>query len=188
MMRGAQKIMEDGVKYTAEMVRDFPDDGNRYETVHGVLLVTPTQRPWHQIVLSRFNTILTDYVNRHEIGYPLQSPADISWAEDILVQPDIFVVDLDEAMTYDWSLMRTLLFVGEVISETTAQADRITKRRVYQAAGVSTYWIIDPNQKFVEIWVPDATVPFVEKKTVEWHPANAPEPMAIDLRELFSPL
>jgi len=27
--------------YTADMVRELPDDGNRYETVHGELLVTP---------------------------------------------------------------------------------------------------------------------------------------------------
>ncbi len=27
--------------YTADMVRAMPDDGNRYETVHGELLVTP---------------------------------------------------------------------------------------------------------------------------------------------------
>ncbi len=27
--------------YTAEMVRALPDDGKRYETVHGELLVSP---------------------------------------------------------------------------------------------------------------------------------------------------
>ena len=27
--------------YTADMVRALPDDGKRYETVHGELLVTP---------------------------------------------------------------------------------------------------------------------------------------------------
>ena len=30
--------------YSAEMVRAFPDDGKRYETVHGKLLVTPAPR------------------------------------------------------------------------------------------------------------------------------------------------
>ena len=29
---------------TAELVRTLPDDGNRYETVHGELLVTPAPR------------------------------------------------------------------------------------------------------------------------------------------------
>lgn len=39
--------------YSAEMVRALPDDGNRYETVHGELLVTPAPRVWHQEVLLR---------------------------------------------------------------------------------------------------------------------------------------
>ena len=33
--------------YTAEMVRNMPDDGNRYETVYGELLVSPA--PGHSI-------------------------------------------------------------------------------------------------------------------------------------------
>jgi hypothetical protein len=32
--------------YTAEMVRALPEDGNRYETVRGELLVTPAPRIW----------------------------------------------------------------------------------------------------------------------------------------------
>ena len=32
--------------WTAEMVRQLPDDGNRYEVVYGELLVTPAPR-WH---------------------------------------------------------------------------------------------------------------------------------------------
>ena len=41
------------VYYTADMVRALPDDGKRYETVHGELLVTPAPRAWHQEVLQR---------------------------------------------------------------------------------------------------------------------------------------
>jgi len=33
------------VYYTADMVRALPHDGNRYEVVHGELLVTPAPRP-----------------------------------------------------------------------------------------------------------------------------------------------
>src|SRR2546423_10537443 len=38
--------------YTADMVRALPDDGNRYETVHGELLVTPAPRLDHQYVIT----------------------------------------------------------------------------------------------------------------------------------------
>jgi len=38
--------------YSAEMVRALPEDGNRYETVHGELLVTPAPRMPHQYVVT----------------------------------------------------------------------------------------------------------------------------------------
>ena len=41
------------VYYTADMVRALPDDGNRYEVVHGELLVTPAPRLWHQKLVGR---------------------------------------------------------------------------------------------------------------------------------------
>lgn len=40
------------IYYTADMVRALPDDGNRYETVHGELLVTTPPRLPHQHLLA----------------------------------------------------------------------------------------------------------------------------------------
>ena len=40
------------IYYTADMVRALPGDGNRYETVHGELLVTPAPRLPHQHLLA----------------------------------------------------------------------------------------------------------------------------------------
>lgn len=64
--------------YTAEMVRALPHDGNRYETVHGELLVTPAPRPPHQVVLSRLFSKLSRYLEENPLGVVLTSPADIS--------------------------------------------------------------------------------------------------------------
>jgi hypothetical protein len=46
--------------YTADMVRALPDDRNRYETVHGELLVTPAPRFWHQIVVERLRDAIKE--------------------------------------------------------------------------------------------------------------------------------
>ena len=78
--------------YSREMVLALPDDGQRYETVHGELLVTPSPRLRHQDVLARLHRTLAEYVERHGLGKVLFSPADISWGPDILVQPDLFVI------------------------------------------------------------------------------------------------
>src|SRR5882724_1070055 len=66
------------VYYTADMVRALPDDGNRYEVVYGELLVTPSPRPWHQVLVYRLSLAIGNYLERQPVGFVLSSPADIS--------------------------------------------------------------------------------------------------------------
>jgi Uma2 family endonuclease len=142
--------------YSAEMVRSLPDDGNRYETVHGELLVTPAPRAWHQVVVGRVGNRLDRYLEHHTVGFLFRSPADISWGSDNLVQPDLFVVETEQARTLDWTEMRNLLLTIEVLSPATARYDRYTKRRLYQEVGIPFYWIVDADEKLVEVWTPKA--------------------------------
>lgn len=80
-------------RWTAEMVRALPDDGKRYEVIAGQLLVTPAPRPRHQEILGRLVAHLWPYLKATAAdAQPFFSPADISWDEDTLVQPDLFVV------------------------------------------------------------------------------------------------
>jgi Uma2 family endonuclease len=83
--------------FTADMVRWLPDDGNRYETVHGELLVTPAPRWLHQELVGRIFESLRAYVRLESVGHVVFSPADISWGPDTLVQPDVFVVPVEQA-------------------------------------------------------------------------------------------
>jgi len=138
------------VYYSAEMVRALPDDGKRYETVHGELLVTPAPRAWHQVIVGRMQLAVASFLKEHSIAYLFASPADISWGPDILVQPDLFVVYVEQARTLDWSRMQDLLLTIEVLSPSTSRHDRFTKRRLYQEVGIPLYWIVDPDEKNVE--------------------------------------
>ncbi len=176
------------VYYTADMVRALPDDGSRYEVVYGELLVTPAPRPWHQILVKRLSYALESYLRDHPIGELLTSPADISWGPDVLVQPDVFVVPPDEARALTWSRMRTLLLVVEVLSPSSARADRFTKRLRYREAGVPLYWVVDGDDRSVEVWTPAADFPALERDRLAWHPTGAREPFTLSLEELFHPL
>ena len=174
--------------YTAEMVRALPDDGKRYEVVHGELLVTPAPRAWHQEIVLRVAHLLRDYTRHAGVGHVFHSPADISWSDDTRVQPDVFVVPLGQARTLDWTQMQTLLLAVEVLSPSTARADRFTKRRLYQEVGIPTYWIVDPEAHTIEVWAPGATWPTLERETVTWLPEGAGEPLRIGMAELFRPI
>ena len=176
------------VYYSAGMVRALPDDGKRYETVHGELLVTPAPRLWHQEIVMRLSHGLRDFVQQQGVGHVLASPADISWSDDTLVQPDVFVADLEEARTLDWAQVKTLLLVIEILSPSTARHDRFTKRRLYQEVRIPEYWIVDPDRRAVEIWTPEDELPRVERTRVVWQPPGARAPCEFDLERLFRPI
>jgi Uma2 family endonuclease len=171
--------------WTRDAVLALPEDGNRYELVHGELLVTPSPRLGHQDVLARLFLILADYVRRNDLGKILWSPADISWGPDILVQPDLFVIAPEQAAARDWTAVTRLSLVVEVLSPSTARQDRFTKRRLYQENGVATYWIVDTDSGQVEVWTPEAVFPVIEREHVAWHSAGATEALVIELGELF---
>jgi Uma2 family endonuclease len=176
------------IYYTADMVRAMPDDGNRYEVVYGELLVTPAPRLWHQVLVKRLGLALEAYLRRHPIGELLMSPADISWGADVLVQPDVFVVPPDEARTLTWSRITTLLLVAEILSPSSARADRFIKRLRYREAGVPVYWVVDGDDRSVEIWTPADDFPAVQRERLVWHPPGAGQPFTLDLADLFRPV
>ena len=174
--------------HTADMVRALPDDGNRYETVHGELLVTPAQRLWHQEIVARVFEQLRTYLRHHPVGHAMTSTADISWTPDTLVQPDVFGADLSEVRTLDWSQVQHLLLAVEVLSPSSVRADRFTKRRLYQEVQVPTYWVVDAEAREVEVWTPEDTFPTVERERLTWHPAGAGEAFVLELGELLEPI
>ena len=173
------------VYWTADMARRLPEDGNRYEVVYGELLVTPAPRLWHQELVRRLVVTLAKYLEANPLGLVLTSPADISWGADVLVQPDVFVVLTEQARTLEWSAVRDLLLVAEVLSPSTPRHDRFTKRRRYQEAGVPLYWIVDGDGHQVEVWTPHDAFPRIERDRLVWQPEGAGARFTLPLQELF---
>lgn len=174
--------------FTADMVRALPDDGNRYEVVHGELLVTPAPRGGHQVLLTRIMIALALYLEREPVGTALVSPADISWGRsDVLVQPDVFVVPGRVGVGLEWADVHGLLLAVEVLSPSSHRADRFTKRRAYQERAVPLYWIVDGDARQVEVWTPEAQLPTLERERLPWHPIGAMQPFTFSLEELFGP-
>ena len=171
--------------YSREMVLALPDDGQRYETVHGELLVTPSPRLRHQDVLARLHRTLAEYVERHGLGKVLFSPADISWGPDILVQPDLFVIAPEQANAEDWEDITRLLLVVEILSPSSARADRFTKRRLYQEQAIPTYWVVDIDAAAVETWTPEATFPEVARDVLRRQPVPGVPALEVPLGALL---
>ena len=136
----------------------------------------------------RLHYELMYYLRTTPIGLALASPADISWGPDALVQPDLFVVDLDEARELEWAAIQHLLLAVEVLSPTSTRADRLTKRRLYQEQQIPLYWVVDGQAHVVEVWTPETQFPTFERERLEWRPAGVDQPFTMALADLFRPL
>lgn len=172
-------------RWTAEMVRALPDDGNRYEVIGGELFVTPAPIPDHQRAVMRLALRLAPYVDAHKLGHALFSPADIQFDDETLVQPDLFVAPRTETRPRRWSDIKTLLLAIEVLSPSTTRADRTVKRRLFQRQRIPEYWIVDVEGRLVERWRPGDERPEILTDTLSWRPTGASEPLVIDLPKLF---
>lgn len=170
--------------YTVADLLELPEDGNRYEVLHGELLVTPAPRKAHQRVVARLFWLLADYL-RHWPAGEVYPGGDVQRGSDSLVIPDLLVHDPESARSPEWGTGRPPLLVVEVLSPSTERADRFRKRRYYQDVGVPIYWLVDAEAKVVEVWTPPAEFPVTEHEEIRWHPVGAAEPLVIRLEELF---
>ena len=173
-------------RWTVAQVHALPDDPRqRYEVVDGELLVSPSPRLLHQVIARAITRALEDYLQVHPFGYVFNGPGEVISGDYSAVQPDIFVVPLDDGRLPDtWSAAQPPQFVVEVLSPSTARHDRVVKRRLYQRLGAE-YWIIDPESRMVERWLPGATEAEMCDGAVSWHAPLAGAPFTIVLRDLM---
>lgn len=175
-------------RYTVAEALALPDDGNRYEVVHGELLVTPAPATRHQAVVRELGVRLYAYLKPLGCADALYfGPADIFWGDDIWVQPDLLVV-VPEEVSNDWHTFKTLRLTVEVLSPSSVRGDRIVKRRAYQENRVGTYWIVDPDRRLAEVWRPDDEAPELVTDVLRWRVTPEAPELVIGLSDVWAEL
>lgn len=135
-------------EWTVDDLLDTPDDGQRYEVLDGLLLVTPAPRPRHQRALLRLATRLqTVCPADHEVFV-----APLDWQPDrrTSLQPDILVVRQDQVG--ERGVGGTPTLVVEILSPSTARIDRTAKLTRYADAGIPQYWIVDTEVPAITVF------------------------------------
>jgi Uma2 family endonuclease len=134
--------------------RDYealPADGRRYELHDGELSVTPAPGTRHQRISSALNSMLKGHVGARGLGEILYAPIDVILADTTIVQPDLVYLDAIRAgLVSERGIEGPPTLVVEILSPSTTNIDRRTKRRLYQRFGVPHYWIVDPESRTIE--------------------------------------
>jgi Uma2 family endonuclease len=136
---------------TYEDYRKTPP-GQRYELVEGVLRRMDAPTTVHQDVLRRLERLLYDQLQATGRGRIYQAPVDVVLSNHDVVQPDLLYVVADRLnIITRANVVSAPDLVVEVLSPSTSQWDRQTKRRVYAKYGAREYWLVDTEAESVEV-------------------------------------
>jgi len=136
---------------TLEDYLALPDDV-RAELIDGELYMPPAPRKPHQRTAVRLVTLLEHHTEQRAAGLVFVAPFDVHLPSGDVVQPDVLFVAAEHAdIVPDW-VRGVPDLVIEVLSPTHALRDRIVKRDLYAKNGVPEYWIVNPEERTIEVF------------------------------------
>ena len=171
-------------RYTIADLDRLPDDGNRYELLGGVLLVTPAPGPPHQVALGRLAMAVSAYLGLDGPAL-VTSPGVIQADHDTQLEPDLLVIPTRYVDSGSWRQMADWWLAVEVSGRASRVYDRDFKTEAYLRLGVREVWRVDLRDRVLYVSRPGgpAHVPHPDRLT--WHPAEMGRPLELDLRTIF---
>jgi Uma2 family endonuclease len=139
-------------KFTRADLLVMPQDGRRREILDGELVVTPSPKFSHQAISRRICAAFLEYLEDHPIGEIVYAPLDVILSEFDVLEPDLlFVLNEHRSILKDWVRGAPDLVI-DIVSPASATTDRGPKLKAYARFGVPEYWIVDPEQKTIEVY------------------------------------
>ena len=129
------------------------EGAEHYELIHGEPFLMAPPSPRHQ--LANFLEGKRCKVYAAPFGVRLfeqdgETPEDVN----TMVEPDITVVcDASRLDKHGYKGPPALII--EILSPSSRRHDRLVKLDLYQRAGVPEYWIVDPDNESVQVFLPD---------------------------------
>jgi len=132
-----------------------PDDGNRYELIEGELFVSRAARLPHQLVLANLQFALASYLKQNPIGRVVPGPGAVFSDYDAVIPDLVFVRNESwDRIVADGRFVKAPDLVIEILSpgKVNHERDFLVKRQLYSRYEVEEYWIVDPENRTIEIY------------------------------------
>lgn len=136
------------------------EENERIEIVNGETVMMAPPSVEHQRISIEISRQLANYLSGKKcevfaapFGVRLfeqdgDSPEDV----DTMVEPDISVI-CDESKLDKYGCKGAPDLIIEILSPSTRRHDRLVKLGLYQRAGVREYWIVNPADKTVQVFL-----------------------------------
>lgn len=130
------------------------DDDKRYELLNGDLVMAPAPESFHQICSINLAFAMLSNVREHELGTVLTAPIDVLLDNHNLVQPDIlFIAKERKSIIQRRGIFGVPDLIVEILSPSSLRYDRHTKKNIYERFDLREYWIVDPGNRAVEVFL-----------------------------------
>lgn len=164
----------------------FPNDGRRHEIIDGEHYVNPAPSTYHQTISRRIQFELYAKIELQQLGQVYNAPVDLQLGNHDIVQPDIVVVLAEHQQIITPTKIKGIPdLIIEILSPSTIENDQVLKRRVYEAAGVPEYWIVDPFEHTVTQLIRGAQGSYESTVQDKRIAASILPNVSIDLRQVW---
>ncbi len=134
-------------------------DDKRWELIDGITYdMTPTPNTYHQELSGKLSTEIYVFLKGtkchvYYAPFDVRLPEANQSDEETLnvVQPDISVI-CDRSKLDDYGCKGAPDLIIEILSPATSKKDRITKFELYERFKVKEYWLVHPDERFVQVF------------------------------------
>ena len=186
------------IKYNKYTYADYStwDDSERWELIGGYPYnMSPAPNRFHQEVAGKLYNRFSNYLEGKYCKVYI-APFDVRLAEkgetaaasSNVVQPDITVI-CDKNKLDDKGAFGAPDLIVEVLSPSTLKKDTQEKFILYERFGVKEYWIVDPDQKTVAVYILNSNQKYTLSKkysSAEKLPVTIFTGFEIDLNGVFA--
>ncbi|MCH1624193.1 type II toxin-antitoxin system Phd/YefM family antitoxin [Fredinandcohnia quinoae] len=140
-----------------EFLQIHQETEERMEYIDGEIYWLASPKTAHQIVITELFGFFFNFFQGTKCR-PMVAPYDIELRrspENInIVQPDIMIIcDLEEKLNENDYYKGVPSLVVEVLSKGTRRKDMIQKLDLYMSCGVNEYWIVNPDNKELTVYL-----------------------------------
>ncbi len=130
----------------------LPDTNRFVELSERRLIMPPLPTDSHQFTLLELCVILREFVNKHGLGTVRIAPLPVRLWPGKIREPDILYVSHEHADRIGEQYYGPPDLAMEIISPSTELTDRRDKFSEYAQAGIQEYWLVDPEDRTVEVF------------------------------------
>jgi len=140
-------------RLTYDEFQMLPRDGRKLiELIEGEVFMTPSPNTKHQRAVVKLLRLLADFAEEHDLGEVFVAPYDVVFSKWTALEPDLLFIRKDRAsIVTEANVQGPPDLVIEILSPSRRAYDRKKKFRVYEEAGVSEVWYVDPEKRTVEV-------------------------------------